>query len=57
MGNVKMILAGNEFTSRFSVEENEPEKQSQFSYRRFLADMSGRSIAAIRHKRSKIQRS
>ena len=36
MGNVKMILAGNEFTSRFSVEENEPEKQSQFSYRRFF---------------------
>ena len=33
MGNVKMILAGNEFTSRFSVEQNETEEQSQFSYR------------------------
>ena len=31
-----MILAGNEFTSRFSVEENEPEKQSQFSHGRFF---------------------
>ena len=53
----KWFFLGMNSQVGFSLEENEPEEQSQFSYRGCLADMSGRSIAAIRHKRSKIQRS
>ena len=53
----KWFLLGMNSPVGFRLKRTSQKNNLNFHIDGFLADMSGRSIAAIRHKRSKIQRS